>query len=56
MDPSSEADPAHVRPATAAERADVRLMHGANRAAWDEAAERYEGWLADSLPAVLLRP
>jgi SAM-dependent methyltransferase len=23
-------------------------MHGANRAAWDEAAERYEGWLAEA--------
>ena len=23
-------------------------MHGANRAAWDEASERYEGWLAEA--------
>ena len=34
----------HVRPATPAERGDVRGMHAANRQAWDEAAERYEGW------------
>ena len=33
----------HVRSATPAERADVRGMHRSNRAAWDEAAERYEG-------------
>jgi SAM-dependent methyltransferase len=41
-----------IRPATAAERADPRLMHRANRAAWDEAAERYEGWLADAVDEI----
>ena len=32
-----------VRPATSDEAADVRRMHAANRLAWDEAAEHYEG-------------
>jgi SAM-dependent methyltransferase len=41
-----------IRPATAGERADPRLMHRANRAAWDEAAERYEGWLADAIAEI----
>jgi SAM-dependent methyltransferase len=41
-----------IRPATAGERADPRLMHAANRAAWDEAAERYEGWLADAIAEI----
>jgi SAM-dependent methyltransferase len=41
-----------IRPATPAERADPRLMHRANRAAWDEAAERYEGWLADAIAEI----
>ncbi|HEY6013854.1 MAG TPA: class I SAM-dependent methyltransferase [Candidatus Limnocylindrales bacterium] len=27
-------------------------MHRANRAAWDEAAERYEGWLADAIAEI----
>ena len=54
MDPLDQA-PDHVRPATEAERADVRAMHRANRAAWDEAAERYEGWRdwTSALPAPL---
>jgi SAM-dependent methyltransferase len=39
----------HVRPATPGERADPRGMHAANRRAWDEAAERYEGWLAEAV-------
>jgi SAM-dependent methyltransferase len=42
----------HIRPATAAERADIRGMHAANRAAWDEAAERYEGWLAEAIELI----
>ena len=41
-----------VRPATAGERADPRLMHRANRIAWDEAAERYEGWLEDAIAEI----
>src|SRR5258707_15209604 len=40
MDP--ESDDAHVRPASAAARADPRLMQAATRLAWDEPAERYE--------------
>ncbi len=27
-------------------------MHSANRRAWDEAAERYEGWLADAIELI----
>jgi SAM-dependent methyltransferase len=27
-------------------------MHAANRAAWDEAAERYEGWLAEAVELI----
>jgi len=42
----------HIRPATPAERADVRAMHQANRAAWDEAAERYEGWFDEALALI----
>ena len=42
----------HVRPATAAERADPRGMHAANRRAWDEAAERYEGWFAEAVEII----
>ncbi|MBI2775973.1 MAG: class I SAM-dependent methyltransferase [Chloroflexi bacterium] len=38
-----------VRAATDAERADVRGMHAATRAAWDEAAERYEGWFDEAV-------
>jgi SAM-dependent methyltransferase len=41
-----------VRPATPAELADVRAMHATNRAAWDEAAERYEGWLAEAIALI----
>ncbi|MEO7665219.1 MAG: class I SAM-dependent methyltransferase [Candidatus Limnocylindrales bacterium] len=46
------AEPQHVRPATPAEMADVRAMHASNRAAWDEAAERYEGWLAEAIELI----
>jgi SAM-dependent methyltransferase len=45
-------DPGHIRPATDAERDDVRAMHAANRLAWDEAAERYEGWLAEAVELI----
>jgi SAM-dependent methyltransferase len=41
-----------IRPATPGERADPRLMHRANRTAWDEAAERYEGWLVDAVAEI----
>ena len=52
MDLPSVPDADHVRPASDAERADVRGMHAANRAAWDEAAERYEGWLAEAIDLI----
>ncbi|MBA2380651.1 MAG: class I SAM-dependent methyltransferase [Chloroflexi bacterium] len=42
----------NVRPATAAETSDPRAMHAANRAAWDEAAERYEGWFDEALELI----
>jgi len=45
-------EPGDVRPATAAERANVELMHDANRAAWDEAAERYERWLPEAIELI----
>jgi SAM-dependent methyltransferase len=49
-------EPAHddipVRPASASERADVGGMHRANRAAWDEAAERYERWLPEAVELI----
>jgi SAM-dependent methyltransferase len=41
-----------VRPATADEAANVRHMHAANRSAWDEAAERYERWLAEAIELI----
>jgi SAM-dependent methyltransferase len=41
-----------VRPATPAEIADPHRMHAANRHAWDEAAERYEGWFAESVAEI----
>jgi SAM-dependent methyltransferase len=41
-------DASDVRPATPEEASDVRGMHAANRAAWDQAAERYEGWFEES--------
>jgi SAM-dependent methyltransferase len=46
------ADLSHIRQATPAERVDVRGMHDANRAAWDEAAERYEGWLGEAVDLI----
>jgi SAM-dependent methyltransferase len=42
----------NVRPATADEAADVPAMHAANRAAWDEAAERYEGWFDEAVALI----
>lgn len=42
----------HIRPATQAERDDIRGMHRANRAAWDEAAERYEGWFDEAVEII----
>ena len=45
-------EPGDVRPATAAERANVELMHDANRTAWDEAAERYERWLPEAIELI----
>ena len=47
-----EADAANLRPATPAELADVNAMHASNRSAWDEAAERYEGWLAEAIDLI----
>lgn len=41
-----------VRPATPAERADIAGMHDATRAAWDEAAERYERWLPEAIELI----
>lgn len=45
-------DEPDVRPATPAERADVRRMHAANRQAWDQAAERYEGWFDEAVSLI----
>jgi len=52
MSDRDAAGPDQLRPATPAERADVRAMHAANRAAWEEAAERYEGWLAEAIELI----
>jgi SAM-dependent methyltransferase len=45
-------DAESIRPASHAERADVPTMHAANRAAWDEAAERYEGWFDEAVELI----
>ena len=50
--PAPERDQPLVRPATPAELADRRGQHRANRQAWDEAAERYEGWLAEAIELI----
>ena len=42
----------NVRDATPLEAGDIRLMHAANRAAWDEAAERYEGWFDEAVELI----
>jgi hypothetical protein len=54
-DPDSDSDAAsdsQVRPASAAEAADPRLMQAATRLAWDEAAERYERWLPEAIELI----
>jgi SAM-dependent methyltransferase len=51
MDRDAGRDP-HVRPATAEELGDVHGMHRSNRAAWDEAAERYEGWFDEAVALI----
>jgi SAM-dependent methyltransferase len=51
-DDIADPDAAHLRPPTPAEIADIGAMHAANRAAWDEAAERYEGWLAEAIELI----
>ena len=33
----------------------MRAMHAANRAAWDEAAERYEGWFDEAVALIRAR-
>src|SRR4051812_50226505 len=43
---------ANVRPATPAETADVRAMHRSTGAAWDQAAERYEGWFDEAVELI----
>ena len=52
MDPTHADDTALVRPATDGELADVAAMHASNRAAWDEAAERYERWLPEAIELI----
>jgi SAM-dependent methyltransferase len=44
--------PPDIRPASAAERQDVRGWHAANRRAWDQAAERYEGWFDEAVQLI----
>ena len=41
-----------VRRPTDIELADVAAMHEANRAAWDEAAERYEAWFDEAVALI----
>src|SRR6478752_6238059 len=41
-----------IRKPSPRELADVRTMHAANRAAWDEASERYEGWLEEAVALI----
>jgi len=41
-----------IRRPTQAELADIPAMHAANRAAWDEAAERYEGWFDEAVALI----
>ena len=45
-------DPELIRRPTATELGDVPTMHAANRAAWDEAAERYEGWFDEAVALI----
>ena len=52
MPVSDAAQTPNVRPATDAEMGDPRAMHAANRDAWDEAAERYEGWFDEAVELI----
>ena len=45
-------DDPDVRAPTPEELADPAGMHAANRLAWDEAAERYEGWLDEAVALI----
>src|SRR4029079_11123182 len=45
-------DPELIRRPTAAELGDVPTMHAANRVAWDQAAERYEGWFDEAVALI----
>jgi SAM-dependent methyltransferase len=45
-------DDPDVRSPTSAELADPAGMHAANRLAWDEAAERYEGWFDEAVALI----
>ncbi len=45
-------DPGLIRRPTDAELSDVRAMHASNRAAWDEASERYEGWFDEAVELI----
>src|SRR5436190_14601762 len=45
-------DDPDVRVPTSAELADPAGMHAANRLAWDEAAERYEGWFDEAIDLI----
>jgi SAM-dependent methyltransferase len=52
LDHAPSDDAPDVRPATLEEAVDIRGMHASNRVAWDEAAERYEGWLEESITQI----
>ena len=41
-----------IRRPTADEAGDVAAMHAANRVAWDQAAERYEGWFDEAVALI----
>ena len=47
-----EDEPDLIRRPSPSEAADVGAMHAANRAAWDEAAERYEGWFDEAVALI----
>ena len=49
MDPEPDRT---VRPATPEEERDIAGWHASNRAAWDEAAERYEGWFDEAVELI----
>ena len=46
------ADDDLIRPSRPEELRDVAAMHASNRAAWDEAAERYERWLPEAVDLI----